>query len=95
MRARGLSADFALVKGRTADLGDDIAAWARDNHYSLIAMAAHGHKGFRRFLWGSVTESVMRRSSVPLLVVRPAVPSGAGGAATGVFPDFTLSSDSP
>lgn len=93
LRARGLVADSAMVRGRTADLGEDIAAWATDHGYSLIAMAAHGRTGFRRFLWGSVTESVMRRSSVALLVVRPGAPSRVGDAAAGVLPDFTLSSD--
>ena len=93
LRARGLDADFALVKGRTADLGEDIAAYAVKDDYSLIAMATHGYKGWRRLLWGSVTESVTRLSSVPVLVIRPAIPGRSGNALAGVTEDFTLSSD--
>ncbi len=37
----------------------------------LIAMATHGRSGVRHFLLGSVAEQVLRRTPVPLLLVRP------------------------
>jgi nucleotide-binding universal stress UspA family protein len=44
---------------------------------TLIAMPTHGRTGIARWVFGSVTEKVVRASPVPLLVVRsfPAVPS--------------------
>jgi nucleotide-binding universal stress UspA family protein len=36
----------------------------------LIVMGTHGRSGFNRFMLGSVSERVLRESSVPLLLVR-------------------------
>jgi nucleotide-binding universal stress UspA family protein len=44
---------------------------AREERASLIAMATHGETGLKRLLLGSVTENVLRKSPVPVLVVRP------------------------
>jgi len=44
---------------------------ARDEQASLIAMATHGETGLKRILLGSVTERVLRKSTVPVLVVQP------------------------
>ncbi len=38
--------------------------------HDLIVIGSHGRKGFDRFLLGSVTESVLRRSQKPHLVTR-------------------------
>lgn len=38
---------------------------------SLIAMATHGATGVKRLLMGSVAEGVLRKSPVPVFVVRP------------------------
>lgn len=37
---------------------------------SLVAMATHGRRGFSRFVFGSVTESVLHDCPVPLLTIR-------------------------
>ena len=37
---------------------------------SLIAMCSHGHSGVKRWVLGSVTETVVRHSGDPVLVVR-------------------------
>ena len=42
-------------------------------------MGTHGRRGFERFVLGSVTERVLRRSPCPVLAVPPA---GRGAAAT-------------
>ena len=36
----------------------------------LIVMTSHGHSGFARWMLGSVAEAVVRRSTVPVLLVR-------------------------
>ena len=38
----------------------------------LVAMASHGHRGGNALLLGSVTQEVLTRSTVPVLVFRPA-----------------------
>jgi nucleotide-binding universal stress UspA family protein len=37
---------------------------------SLIAMCSHGYSGVKRWVLGSVTETVVRHSRNPVLVVR-------------------------
>jgi nucleotide-binding universal stress UspA family protein len=38
---------------------------------TMIALATHGASGVKRFLFGSVAEAVMRKSPVPVLLMRP------------------------
>ncbi len=38
---------------------------------TMIALATHGASGLKRLLFGSVAEEVIRRSPVPVLLVRP------------------------
>lgn len=40
-------------------------------HATMIAMATHGASGLKRILLGSVAEAVLRKSPVPVFVVRP------------------------
>lgn len=44
---------------------------AEEQHATMIAMATHGTTGLSRFLFGSVAEAVLRKSAVPVLLVRP------------------------
>jgi nucleotide-binding universal stress UspA family protein len=44
---------------------------AREEHASLVAMATHGRGGLARLVLGSVATRVVRRSRIPLLLVRP------------------------
>jgi len=43
---------------------------ARFNHADMIVMTTHGRTGVGRLVMGSVTESVLRGTAVPILVVR-------------------------
>jgi nucleotide-binding universal stress UspA family protein len=43
--------------------------------YTLLAMATHGRTGIIRWVWGSITERVVQKTQLPLLLVRPAKPS--------------------
>lgn len=45
---------------------------------ALIAMSTHGYTGLARWVFGSVTLKVLRRSPIPLLVVRSFRPDEAG-----------------
>jgi nucleotide-binding universal stress UspA family protein len=51
--------------------GESIIAYADSNKIGLIAIATHGHGGFKRAMFGSVADFVLRNSTLPLLVIRP------------------------
>jgi nucleotide-binding universal stress UspA family protein len=56
---------------RTGNAVETILAetWAAD--IGLLVMATHGWTGLERMLFGSVAADVLKRSTVPLVVVRP------------------------
>jgi nucleotide-binding universal stress UspA family protein len=41
------------------------------HHIDLVAMATHGRSGIRRWVYGSVTEKVLRTARRAMLIVRP------------------------
>jgi nucleotide-binding universal stress UspA family protein len=51
---------------------DEIISLARQSPGNLIAMCTHGRSGAKRWMLGSVTETVVRHSSGPILVLRAA-----------------------
>jgi nucleotide-binding universal stress UspA family protein len=58
---------------------------ARVQKVDLIVMSTHGRSGFGRLIFGSVAESVLRGTGVPIFVVRPTgapvePPAGQGEA---------------
>lgn len=58
---------------------DEITRVARETNVGLIAMATHGRSGVDRWVMGSVADGVVRRSSLPCLLVRPdGLPQMAG-----------------
>ena len=57
-----------VVTGRAAD---SLADFAAKNEVDLIIIATHGRSGLGRLVLGSVTDSVVRRSHLPCLVVHP------------------------
>jgi nucleotide-binding universal stress UspA family protein len=46
------------------------AVLSAENDVDLIIMATHGRRGMSRMVLGSVTEEVLRRSSLPHIVLR-------------------------
>jgi len=44
---------------------------ARYRHADLIVMSSHGRSGLGRLVLGSIAESVLRSTSVPILLIRP------------------------
>jgi nucleotide-binding universal stress UspA family protein len=58
---------FVAKEGLEAD---EIIAMARETPDTLIAMCTHGRSGVQRWMLGSVTETVVRHTSDPVLVIR-------------------------
>ena len=59
-----------LTTVRTGEAPREIIAAARELQADVIAMSTHGRTGFRRLLFGSVAESVVRAAHVPVFVLR-------------------------
>lgn len=65
-KAEGIQATAAVLEGPIVPtLVDEAKEWAAD----MIVMGSHGHSAFYELFVGSVTEGVMRRSTVPIFVV--------------------------
>ncbi|QGN06966.1 universal stress protein [Halorhabdus sp. CBA1104] len=60
-------AERELLVGRPATR---IVEYGEEHDIHLIVMGTHGRQGLSRYILGSVTERVLRRSSVPVTVVR-------------------------
>ena len=50
---------------------ETIVRLAAEESANLIVIATHGYSGFHRFVFGSVTERVVRTAPCPVLTVRP------------------------
>ncbi len=48
---------------------DEIKDYAQQEGADLIVIATHGQSGWRRFMFGSVTEKVMRLAKIPVLII--------------------------
>jgi nucleotide-binding universal stress UspA family protein len=49
---------------------DEIILFARQTSDNLVAMCTHGRSGVKRWMLGSVTETVVRHSGDPVLILR-------------------------
>lgn len=63
----GIEIKGVLLEG---DPSNEIINFAENNKMSLIVMGTLGKTGLDKFLLGSVAEKVVRRSKVPVMVVR-------------------------
>lgn len=72
VRAAGLHAESKVVEIITLNerVADAIAAEAQRWSADLIVIGAHGRRGLRQLMLGSVAEGVLRTVTKPLLVVR-------------------------
>jgi nucleotide-binding universal stress UspA family protein len=64
----GLKTRVEVLFGRPAER---IVEHAMKEKVDLIAMATHGRSGFRRWVFGSVAEKVLRAAALPILLIRP------------------------
>jgi nucleotide-binding universal stress UspA family protein len=67
-----------LVEGKDPAEGERVlltsceaGATEERGEYGLLAMATHGRTGISRWAWGSITERVVQKTQLPLLLVRP------------------------
>jgi len=60
---------YHVLEGDTADA---IARHAEDNAFGLVVLATHGRGALSRLWLGSVSDALVRRLTVPVLLIRPA-----------------------
>jgi nucleotide-binding universal stress UspA family protein len=63
-----LDTRIAVLNGQVAEV---LATYAAFNQVDLIVMSTHGREGMARAWLGSVADELLRRSCVPVLLVRP------------------------
>jgi nucleotide-binding universal stress UspA family protein len=71
---------------------DALHAYAKRNKVDLIVMSSHGRGGIARLSLGSVTDSLIRRTTIPVLVVKPH-PSYLDSQAPDAFKRIVVSLD--
>jgi len=70
LAAKGVKSDPVVVIGNATDG----IVWAAERASAgLIAMSTHGRSGIGRAVLGSVADAVVRRTSLPVIVVRPTI----------------------
>ena len=67
LREKGLNAEIMVMPGIA---GETIISFARENNFTLIAIATRRHGDLRRLAFGSTTDYVLNHSSIPVLMVR-------------------------
>lgn len=55
---------------RIGQPGHEICVYAKQTQADLIVISSHGYHGIKRFLLGSVAETVIRHAEVAVLVLR-------------------------
>jgi nucleotide-binding universal stress UspA family protein len=68
LREQGVNVATEVVIG---DPAETIVDYAAEKDVDLIVMCSHGRGGLTRWVFGSVTEKVLRGTTLPLLVIRP------------------------
>ena len=68
LRAKGITARPIVTTSNSA--AEEIMRVADEEKAGLIAMASHGRHGLSRWAFGSVTDKVLRSSTVPVMIVR-------------------------
>ena len=66
--ADGVEVETKLLEGQVVHT--EIANAARDTKADLIVIGSHGRTGIKKFFLGSVAQSVLGASDIPVLVVR-------------------------
>jgi nucleotide-binding universal stress UspA family protein len=70
MRDKGIKVESVVLSGTP---GDVIVRYADDKKIDLIAMATHGRTGIERIVFGSAADTILRKTGLPILVIKPKV----------------------
>lgn len=73
---KGLKVKSQVAKGEIGEVAPSIMQIAQKENADLIVVATHGRTGVSRWVYGSVANRIVQESTQPLLLIRPATPSG-------------------
>ena len=68
LKEQGLNVICVTLQGIAEDV---IIGYAQDETIDLIAMTTHGRSGLGRTIFGSVADQVLRKSGLPILLIKP------------------------
>jgi len=68
--AAGVAADICLLQCLGSNVADLIIEAAAAWHADLVVLGTHGRHGVERFVLGSEAEAIVRKSAVPVLIVK-------------------------
>lgn len=68
LSSKGVNVSTCLMTG---DPAASIKKCCKKEKVDLVVMTTHGKGWFKRAIMGSVTDEVLRKSKVPVLVIRP------------------------
>ena len=69
LKKEGIAVQTVVAHGVPAD---EILNYTQNNQVDLIIMSTHGRSGVSRWAFGSVTDKVLRHSTVAVLTTSPA-----------------------
>jgi nucleotide-binding universal stress UspA family protein len=67
LKRRGIAAEYVVLTGDTVK---QLVNYANKNDVDLFVISTHGRSGISQLVWGSIAESLLRHSCVPVLMVR-------------------------
>lgn len=71
----GLPVEHHVHGTEEQDVAVSVASHAEELNVDLVVLCTHGRSGLRRVVSGSIAQQVLRRVTVPLLLVRPDTPA--------------------
>jgi nucleotide-binding universal stress UspA family protein len=73
IKSQDIKASYQVIIG---DPAQSIMEFTENGKIDLVVMTTHGRSGLRRAVMGSVADSVIRKSGLPILVIRPQIHKG-------------------
>ncbi len=75
IQAAGVAVDIVSIEGGGGTgPAPKIVRYAAENEIDLVVMSTRGHGGFNRWALGSTADGVVRKASVPVMLVRVGEP---------------------
>ena len=69
LRVDGIAVDVCMLDMGPGDVGEAVAAVAREHQVNLVVMSAHGHGGIGRRHYGTVAHQILQAVEAPVLLV--------------------------
>ncbi len=69
-QSQGIACSNRLIEQRGGNAADALLKAAALVHADLIVMGTHGYSGFMNLIFGSMAESLLHRTTIPVLLVR-------------------------